>query len=238
MRSGQKLTRRVLHVVGSPQAGPKSVADALRLAGIEVEWCPNVFRALARLRKFGAKRFDAAVVCLDDLTEPEYEFFALARRGSTAIPMFVHASGRSKKLIERAKRMGATGEVDVTLSALRTIWGPSSEPPRSGDQGAGADGEQAFTAQPDSAGSVRVPWVADPDRPRRGRPEPAATGERKERVSRREASPGDGRVDRGAAGIDDDVDAPLLTPEEMELLLSDDADVEGEIDKAEEGMRR
>jgi hypothetical protein len=80
--------------------------------------------------------------------------------------------------------------------------------------------------------------VTDPDRPRRGPPEPAATGKRKEKVSEREAAPGDGQVDRGAAGIDDEVDAPLLTPEEMELLLSDDADVGSEIDKAEEGMRR
>lgn len=238
MRSVQKLTRRVLHVVGSPQAGPKSVADALRIAGIEVEWCPDVFRALARLRKFGTKRFDAAVVCLDDLTEPEYEFFALVRRRSTAVPVFVHASRRSKELIERAKRMGATGEVDVTLSALRAVWGPSNEPPPSGDQEAGADREQAFRAQPESSGSVRVPWVTDSDRPRRGPPEPAATGERKERVSEREASPGDGQVDRGAAGIDDDVDAPLLTPEEMELLLKDGAELEGDIDRQEEGMRR
>lgn len=225
--------RRILQVADVSRSGWMRVSESLRTAGIEIELCPDVYRAWARLVRFGGQRYDAVVVFLDGLPESEYEFFRLVRRRIDGIPVFVHGEECSSELIEQARSLGATGVLDEALVALGPLLGRGvTEDEAVGDELTGETSREPVRS--DRSTAVRVPWVADPQRPTRQRPEPSATGQRNDRKPLSDTSASLGEADRSeGTGVGE---APLLTQEEIEMLMGDESDAAKGAGRPEEGL--
>lgn len=73
--------------------------------GFALVFCPDVFRALARVADDPPA---AVVVCVDDLHPEEYQFFRIMRRQFLNVPVFVYVSRVHQEQTSLAVRAGAT----------------------------------------------------------------------------------------------------------------------------------
>lgn len=202
--------RIVLHVgVDSPT---DTVSVSLRACGLEVESCPDVYRALARLERGDAGRFEAVVVCLDRLARSELEFVALARRALAGASVYVYAVRRSRGWVRQAVELGAARAMDATPEGIRAAFLENGLPRETGsieDSDAESGGRN---------GPVAVPWSVGVDRPQRQPPSPDGDGLGAWPTSSRVDGNSD-RVDLAPAHVSEVDDGPLLTPEEIRWLL-------------------
>lgn len=191
---------------------------------LAVQSCEDVYRGLALLGRKEGPRCAAVVVSTVGLGRDEMEFFSIAPRVSSGVPVYVYGGARDEPTIARALQLGATGRltehvvnslIEHAAHARRTQPLPNEER----RSAAGDEEEQpaADTAQaPDDDSdesdgpAVRVPWSRFTESPIRtppieappAVPDPAARGFTVSAESRE----------------------PLLTPEELRALLSDEDD--------------
>lgn len=192
----------------------------------------------------------AVVVCVDDLGHAEFEFFSLAAQMRSDCPVYVYSDGRSDFGLNRAMAAGATGIATeaIVRSLQEKSQSPNAQTPKQPSIGPskqeGAEGDSG-TEHPGPEGTARVPWLHYTDNPRRQAP-PRRTGEtsKHQNVKTSKHPPTEqprnptgksvqdeagvagptgncGAVTRGE-GNWTGIHTPLLTPEELRALLSDD----------------
>jgi hypothetical protein len=85
---------RVLHVTGRGAESRGEVESKLEAAGLQVESCEDVYRALARIMRSLAARPAAVVVCLDGMGGKELDFFRLISRFDSSLRVYVYGGSR------------------------------------------------------------------------------------------------------------------------------------------------
>ena len=197
-----------------------SVVVRIEQADCTIDYCPDVYRALAGM---GRLQPAAVIVAIDWLPESEFEFFRILHRRWRELPAFVLGADRSRSKIERAIEAGATGV--LTEEALTRCLADFHRAPSEATTGpppmpATSPSEQTPNKKPDAFAPadnvfdtenasekkrrVRVPWVRYSGGPQRVPP------------------PGGPSAPPPRLGASCEEDAPLLSPEEIEALLGDD----------------
>lgn len=195
---------RVLYIAVSPNGESDALTQALRECGSEVEVFEDVYRGLARLGRSGAARFDAVVLCLDGLAAAEYAFITEANRCAEGIPVYVHAGRQLGSRIPAALELGARAAIDATAESVASIFDEGESTP------------------------VRVPWHSDGHGPVRKPPEHSGAGRGKMSPALndlREVSTGGTVSEEPGVALPaetNEPEGPLLTAEEIRLLLSED----------------
>ncbi|HEY3242443.1 MAG TPA: hypothetical protein VGM03_03745 [Phycisphaerae bacterium] len=105
----------VLHI-GDDYGAGGSIVAGLRQRGFSIKFCPDVYRALARLGAAHVERPAGLIVRVDALDPREVEFFEWARRLFHGLPIYVYTDSAQQPKIEMALRAGATGVVDAALA--------------------------------------------------------------------------------------------------------------------------
>jgi len=104
----------VLHVHSSARErgsdGGGSAMITSRI-GFRAAPSPDVYRALARLGHDVQGDIRAAIVCVDELLPPEFEFFSLVSRLRPDVKVYVYGRRRARRGIEEALTRGATAEL-------------------------------------------------------------------------------------------------------------------------------
>ncbi len=178
----------VLHIRSAPIEG--SAADRMeeRLgAGLStVAVCGDVYHGLARLVRRQGEWAPVVLVCVDDLSPAEMEFFRITARSLPGTDVYVYGVERSAKRVAGAIERGATGEVtddllqelsivadptpavasnaDDALVSVSEIFPGSSETVRAIENAAHADppltADAGQDSQPAVAGAVASPAAA------------------------------------------------------------------------------
>jgi len=118
---------RVLCVTASAEELNASIVARIRQAGGTLEFCPDVFRALARI---GQSELAAVLVQIDWLPDSQFEFFRILRHRRRELPVFVFGDVRARLKIARAVEAGATGVLDMEeLSRRLADLQPQQSPP-------------------------------------------------------------------------------------------------------------
>lgn len=223
----------ILHV--RPLVGRSACADAMdgRLAdaNLTVDSCFDVYRALARTCKSPDGTLRALIVSLDALGTSELEFFSVVARARPNLPVYIYGETATAARRAGALASGASGEAtdDVIdrLAGQRPIElgtpRQDVQPPEvvaesrmtaeeSDDPMSDAD-ESARHDDDDFGRAVQVPWLSRKDGPVRRQPQGPVRTEDSKCVD-------DGEEKRAAIG---DLHEPLLTEEELQALIGDDA---------------
>ena len=226
------LRHRVLHIRLQPPSSLESgscrspLDKLLAASPLETEWCPDVYRGLARLFGPPSAPPRAVIVCLDGLGTPEFEFFSILSRVRRDLKVYVYGSAGAEARIAKAVEFGATGSVTKeVLSELAggppplpeaeapvrtperrndTAAAPADPPPDPADQT-----PMRMVEEEDARKPARVPWLRYGDRP--ARVAPAA------RTPAPQPSPSVDRPSPRTTSFE-----PLLTEEELQALMSDD----------------
>lgn len=106
--------RQVLCVGGASELMPAEVVAAVSGARVTLASCSDVYRAMARI---GQHPMALILVCVDGLVSSDFEFFEIVSRRRDAPQVLVWSTVPGSWRLERAIRMGATGE--LSLERLR-----------------------------------------------------------------------------------------------------------------------
>lgn len=189
---------------------------------LETQWCGDVYRGLALLLRPTSDSPQAAIVCLDGLGTPEFEFFSIISKLRRDLKVYVYAAAHSESRIAKAVELGATGPVTREAVAELTCGPPvpmtvehhvlTSE--RVTDKPVSpvfppAPTEPSRIDEQDAPKPARVPWLRYGDRPARVAP------------SHREPPPQPPNPNSQAPTPPPSYE-PLLTEEELRALMSDD----------------
>ena len=206
----------------------------LTATGLDVRDVSDVYRALARIGSAGSNSPLAVVVCADDLTTAELEFFSIVGRIHRSVAVYVYGRSSARERIAQAIDMGATGE--LTDDVIRTLADTTTSTPSTGDDDAAAapaslhsediedaarrfwkDQSESSAESTQRTGEVReppsdparFPWRRYEDAPKR---KPPSQGQPTS-FSKREDEQPDPSIP---------VHEPLLTDEELRALIGDD----------------
>jgi len=229
----------VVHVYA--ERAPREASNARRdwLTALDVhgqcavETIGDVYRALARIGRDHDRAVRAVVVCTDELTPAELEFFELLRRLRRDVALGVYGTGRSR--LDRCVALGAQ-EVhsDAALRELigfvdrpdegachsgRATQAPlafeieparTTPPPVIVDEGDEDEIEDSLETADPAPGAIRVPWLNYEGGPNRAAPPRSPQSAESDRPA--QASSHTARVPY----------EPLLTDEELRALIGDD----------------
>ena len=205
-----------------------SVDALLESASLRVAACPDVYRGLARLLSAGPETPVAVIVCVDELSPGEMEFFSIVAGRRQASLVYVYGLPRCESKLTQAVGLGAAGRVtEEVIRRLAAVDTPPSvpatrdQPPQESvagdrpvtDETVPSDqpSELGPEAQPDdSEQAVRVPWLRYTDRPARTGP-----GNQPPPSAEDPAEPGPEVPTRTSP-------EPLLTDEELRALIGED----------------
>lgn len=234
---GQDDSPRVLHV--GPQTSELAALYSQQIAdcGFTEDSCPDIYRALARIGRADPPPWSAALVDAGRLDGSELEFFRITARHHAGLPVYVYAAPGVAGRAESAILCGA--QATLPPDEFRRILKPDSEPQPSApadqripaplnsgpeprpsgraDQQSPAarsnDPEPQTSASPDddtkaasepednTTSAARVPWLRYADTPKRTGPTPPPKQQQ--------------------PASQEETDAPLLSPEELEALIGD-----------------
>ncbi len=184
-------------------------------AGLAIDRADHVYLALARIGR-GKTDPTAVIVCVDFLDSSEFEFFELVSRNRPRTAVYAWGSPEASDKLEQAVRAGAR-EI-LTAERFEKLLHEFGESPA------------ALVAEPgertDAAASqgTPVPWRRTTAGPART---PPSRRERPAPIAPRGSAPRSAnhvREGEEPNNLDDSelFDGPLLSPEELELLMSDD----------------
>lgn len=238
----------VLHIRPNPDEHRSSTARVtdvdrqLRGAGVVVDSCSDVYRALARLLTSRASdrphptRYAAVIVWMGNIGAGEMEFFSLVAAAPRPIETWVYGNEHLGARVADAIRLGAAGEWNERIIPSLDQPAPNIEtniasdaPPVDSTPQVLALAEPMLedtidevvncdaTAEPNppndtTTAPARVPWGAYADRPMRCAPGASAP------PTNPEHSPGSADHSRRPPQPSE----PLLTTEELDALLGDD----------------
>ena|GEM_PF-6308127 len=186
--------------------------ERLAQAGLRAERVSDVYLALARFRR-GRVDPIAVIVCVDFLGPAEFEFFGLVARYHRQTAVYACGCAEAADKLEAALQAGAREVLTpARFEKLLRELGPGPE----GTVEAVGETPRSVAAAP-----VQVPWrkrVGAPVRTPPSRRERTAPG-RPAPESAEPAAEGAKPDDEPKADV---FDGPLLSPEELDLLMSDD----------------
>jgi hypothetical protein len=205
---------RVLHITESPNAESAVLTDGLQEAGAEVEMCGDVYRGLARLGRASERPFHAVLLNLNWLPREEYGFVSQVVRRRLSLPVFVYGDLVETERIAEALSLGALARIEPSRQAIALILAEARKSDRAAAEVApGTDpGEVARPSRQSDDTGVRVPWQKQDDRPPRTPPDSFPSGM---------APVANERFGEGHVGGPIE-DGPLLSAEEIRLLLYDE----------------
>ncbi len=118
--------QRVLHILGSAAPWDEPMTRVLRTCELEAEQSFDVYRGLARLGRNCSEGLATCVVCVDELCEEEFEFFALAGRFGFGHRVLVYSNRNAVGRMRQAVDRGATECVEADHRSLQRSLGYSS----------------------------------------------------------------------------------------------------------------
>ena len=242
-------TPTILYVGNTQDLERSSWAECFDRAPLQVERVDDVYLALARL---GRTRLDpaAVIVCVDSLDPSEFEFFGLASRHCRRAVVYACGCGDAAEKLEAALGAGARAvltperfeklskelaeappELDTAVSPRMSAADGAppvhqpvepTQPPETQVEVASAPSTEA-PAEETHQGPPRVsvPWRRTADRPVRTPP----SRRQPSPPPRSEPDPANRAIEDAGHGEDreiDAVDGPLLSAEELDLLMRDD----------------
>jgi len=242
----------ILHIAApvcaeNNSAESQTIGQWISDSGAEIAGCPDVYLGLVRLLR-SPKSCGAAIVCVNDLSTPEFEFFSILARACRDFPVLVygsHAPQRVIQALENGAKALATREavLDLCASLQRRVIGVGADtatpaPPHAVERTEPIDlphsvaGIAEAKIAPESTdlaeetGDPEIDEASDSSGVRvpwlRYTESPVRQGPPTDRIERdRPVRPGDPVSD---SGTNDQSYEPLLTAEELAALLGDDPD--------------
>ncbi len=119
--SDAKLTTSLLHVRPASLEAGRTIDAQLASLALEFDVCGDVYRALARLCAQPAGPTQTVILCVDNLTTPEFEFFNLAKKTRQGLNIYVYGNDKYGRRLIQAAESGADGQ--VTAETLPGIAG-------------------------------------------------------------------------------------------------------------------
>ncbi len=226
--------RRLLHIYSQPNPDAERIESTLAEMGIGLLRAQDCFTGLAQLVRSGPGAFEALLVCLNGLTREYEEFFQIASRRYRQSPIYLYGTESGALTAEQAVRAGARRRIEPgEVSALF----PSRHRPQPVEQ------PPVQTAPPPKLDDLLVDEIVRPLEERLsaeldessadlGDNDPTEkrddweAGEipaRRSEASRLRQRPQS--VSQGASGsapVEHDP-ASLITPEELQALIGDEA---------------
>jgi len=204
----------ILHVVERPTDASTELDRAIARAGFDADRVETVYEAMARLVRPVSEMARAVVVCVDTLAAAELEFFTLAARRWPDVPLYIYGRSAEGHRRQRALALGARSEVTAAQMAalLGTLVQDRTTEVRVASPSARAEPPQAVEALPTGPTSVPTPW-----RPASNRPQRTPPG-----TKGRLADDGDSKQASHEAKPHRPSTGPLLSPQEVDALLSED----------------
>lgn len=215
----------VLHVRDRESDGSRAVDECLARNHLSVETCTDVYVALATLARRRAGRCLAIFLSVDWLDGCEHRFPDVAARFVGATPMWGYAAGRpSATFVSMASRrirmVDDPGQLELIVSRIvrsagqppvahrAAAPGPKAASPASAPRKSTPQQVPSSPPATDPTKPLPVPWAERPVNPSRVPPvSPTSPQERKPAQ---------------------DIEDPVLTPEELDALTSGDRFERGE----------
>ncbi len=226
--------RRLLHIYSQPNPEAERIESTLAEMGIGLVRAEDCFAGMAQLVRGGPGAFEALLVCLNGLTREDEEFFQIASRRYRQSPIYLYGTESSALTAEQAVQAGARRRIEPgEVSALF----PSRHAPRPVEQ------PPVLTATPPKLDDLLVDEIVRPleerlnaeldessAKPGDGDPtdkrEELGAGEiparRAEAGRLRQRPQSASKGASGSAPLEHDP-ASLITPEELQALIGDEA---------------
>ena len=226
--------RRLLHIYSEPNPEAERIESTLAEMGIGLVRAEDCFAGMAQLVREGPGAFEALLVCLNGRTREDEEFFQIASRRYRQSPIYLYGTESSTLTAEQAVQAGARrriepGEVSALFPSRQTtqpVAPPSVQtapPPKLDDllvdeivrpleEKLKAELDQANAAPGDNGpAEERDDWEAG---------EVPARRSDSNRLRQRPQSVSKGKPDSPPVEHDP---SSLITPEELEALIGDEA---------------
>ena len=125
--------RRLLHIYSQPNPDAERIESTLAEMGIGWVRAEDCFTGLAQLVRSGPGTFEALLVCLNGLTREDEEFFQIASRRYRQSPIYLYGTESNALTAEQAVQAGARrriepGEVSAMFPSRHTPQ-PVEQPP-------------------------------------------------------------------------------------------------------------
>ncbi len=226
--------RRLLHIYSHPNPEAERIESALTEMGIDLVRAEDCFAGMAQLVRGGPDAFEALLVCLNGLTREDEEFFQIASRRYRQSPIYLYGTESSALTVEQAVQAGARRQIEPgEVSALF----PSRHAPQPVEQPAVRAAtppklddllvdeivrplEERLNAELDKAGAN--PGDADPPDERADLDVGEIPARRSEAGRLRQRPQSVNKGTSGSAPLEHDP-ASLITPEELQALIGDEA---------------
>ena len=230
--------RRLLHIYSQPNPDAERIESTLAEMGIGLVRAEDCFAGMAQLVRGGPGAFEALLVCLNGRTREDEEFFQIAGRRYRQSPIYLYGTESGALTAEQAVQAGARrriepGEVSALFPSRQTPQ-PVEQPPVQTAPPPKLDDllvdeivrplEEKLNAELDKA-SVNA-GDNDPTEEREDWEAGEIPARRSEasRLRQRPQSVSKGAVGSapGSAPLKHDP-ASLITPEELQALIGDEA---------------
>ncbi len=238
--------RHFLHIYSRTNPESERIESTLAEMGVDLARAQDCFAGMAQLVRRGQGAFEALLVCLDGLTLEDEEFFQIASRRYRQSPIYLYGTESSALTAEKAVQAGARGRIEPAevseLFPSRHKPQPVEQPP-----------EQ--TAPPPKLDDLLVDEIVKPLEDRLnaeldrvgadpGDNDPTDEGQeweageipaRRSEASRLRQQPQS--VSKSAsdgAPLQHDP-ASLITPQELQALIGDQADLGDDSDSSADG---
>ncbi len=230
--------RRLLHIYSQTNPEAERIESTLAQMGISFVRAEDCFAGMAQLVRRGPGAFEALLVCLNGLTREDEEFFQIASRRYRQSPIYLYGTDSGALTAEQAVQAGARRRIEPReVSALfpsRHAPQPVEQPPVQTPPSPKLDDflvdeivrplEEKLNAELDKASAD--PGDDDPTDERDDWEEGEISARRSEagRLRQRPQSASKGASDSatGSASLEHDP-ASLITPEELQALIGDEA---------------
>ncbi len=230
--------RRLLHIYSQPNPEAESIESTLAEMGIGLVRAEDCFAGMAQLVRGGPGAFEALLVCLSGLTSEDEEFFHIASRRYRQSPIYLYGTESSALTAEQAVQAGARRRIEpgevAALFPSRHAPQPVEQPAVQTATSPKLDDllvdeivrplEEKLIAELDE--SSADPGDNDPTDERDDWEEGEIPARRSEasRLRQRPQSVSEGASGSapGSASLEHDP-ASLITPEELQALIGDEA---------------
>ena len=238
--------RRLLHIYSQSNPESERIESTLAEMGISLERAEDCFAGMAQLVRGGPGAFEALLVCLNGLASEDEEFFQIASRRYRQSPIYLYGTESSTLTAEQAVQAGARRRIEPgEVSALF----PSRHAPQAVQQ------PRVLTATPPKLDDLLVDEIVRPleerlnaeldesstdpgDNDPTNERDDSEAGEipaRRSEASRLRQRPQS--VSKGASGSApaEHDPASLITPEELQALIGDQAGLGDDPDVTADG---
>ncbi len=230
--------RRLLHIYSQPNPEAERIESTLAQMGIGVVRAEDCFAGMAQLVRGGPGAFEAVLVSLNGLTREDEEFFHIAGRRYRQSPIYLYGTESGGLTAEQAVQAGARRRIEPdevpALFPSRHAPEPLEPPPVRSAAAPKLDDllvdeivrplEDRLNAELDKASAKAGDGDATDERDDLEAGEIPARRAEASRLRQRPQAASKGTSDSapGSASLEHDP-ASLITPEELQALIGDEA---------------